>query len=63
MSDEAVEILEQIPRNERSEFVAQAIVEMSKLRAMEAIRVFSKYDSKNGISTVDLLREIRQKAK
>ena len=61
--DEAVKILEQMPKSERSEFVAEAILEMSKLRAMEAIRIFSKCDSKDEMSTVDLVRKTRQKAK
>lgn len=64
LSDEAVEILDQIPKNERSKFVAQAILEIAKqnvkLKAIEAINRFSRFKPEDKTPVVDVLRKIRK---
>lgn len=64
LSDDAIEILEQIPKSERSEFVAQAILEMAKknvkLQIVDAIRHFPRFKPEDKTPVVDVLRKIRQ---
>jgi len=64
LPDEAVTILEQIPKRERSEFVTLAILEAAKQRvkqnAVEAIQNFQRFDTDDGKSVVEVLRDIRQ---
>ena len=66
LPDEAVTVLENIPKNERSEFVSYAILEAAKqkvkLQAIEAIKGFDRFSSDVKKPVVDVLREIRQEA-
>lgn len=66
LPDEAVTVLENIPKNERSEFVTYAILEAAKqkvkLHAIEAIKHFPRFESEDKTSVVDVLRQIRQEA-
>lgn len=66
LPDEAVTILNKIPKNERSAFVSYAILEASKqkvkLQAIEAIQNFSRFEPEDKTSVVDVLRQIRQEA-
>ena len=66
LPDEAVTVLEQIPKNERSEFVTLAILEAAKQKvkqqAVEAIQNFQRFDTDDDKSVVEVLRDIRQEA-
>jgi hypothetical protein len=66
LPDEAVTVLEQIPKRERSEFVTLAILEAAKQKvkqkAVEAIQNFQRFDTDDDKSVVEVLRDIRQEA-
>ena len=66
LPDEAVTVLNKIPKNERSEFVSYAILEASKqkakLQAIEAIKKFPRFESEDKALVVDVLRQIRQES-
>ena len=66
LPDEAVTVLNKIPKNERSEFVSYAILEASKqkakLQAIEAIKKFPRVESEDKALVVDVLRQIRQES-
>jgi len=66
LPDEAVTVLNKIPKNERSEFVSYAILEASKqkakLQAIEAIKKFPRFESEDKTLVVDVLRQIRQES-
>lgn len=66
LSDDAIEILDTIPKKERSEFVTRAILERAKyqtqLQVMDAIENFPRFSSE-GESVVDTLRSIREESK
>ena len=64
LPDEAISVLDQIPKTERSEFVTNAILEMAKqkvkLQAIEAIKSFQRFQPEDKTSVVDVVREIRE---
>lgn len=64
LPDEAISVLDQIPKTERSEFVTHAILEMAKqkvkLQAIEAIKNFPRFTPEDKTPVVDVLREIRE---
>ena len=64
LPDEAISILDQIPKTERSEFVTNAILEMAKqkvkLQAIEAIKSFPRFQPEDKTPVVDVVREIRE---
>ena len=66
LPDEAVLILEHIPKNERSEFVTNAIFEAARqetrLQAIEAIKNFPRYRRDDLPSVIETLRNIRKEA-
>jgi len=66
LPDEAVTVLEQIPKRERSEFVTLAILEAAKQKvkqkAVEAIQNFQRFETDDDKSVVEVLRDIRQEA-
>lgn len=66
LPDEAVSVLNNIPKNERSEFVTYAILEAAKqkvkLQAVEAIKNFARFEPEDKTPVVDVLRQIRQEA-
>ncbi len=66
LPDEAVAVLNKIPKNQRSEFVSYAILETAKqrvkLQAIEAIKNFERFTSDVETPVVEVLRQIRQEA-
>ena len=64
LPDEAISVLDALPKRERSSFVAKAILEAArhraKLDALAAIESFDRQPLPPGESVVDLLRELRQ---
>ena len=64
LPDEAISVLDQIPKTERSEFVTNAILEMAKqkvkLQAIEAIKSFPRFQPEDKTPVVDVVREIRE---
>ena len=66
LPDEAILILENIPKNERSIFVTNAIFaaakQEAKLEALEAINNFPRFKRGDTPSVVETLRQIRKEA-
>ena len=67
LADEAILVLDQIPKNERSAFVTAAILETAKhkikLQSIEAIKGFPRFKAEGDTSVVETVREIRREAK
>lgn len=67
LPDEAVLVLESIPKRERSDFVSKAILEaarqQSQQQAIAAISAFPRAKLKQGETVVELVRDIRLNAK
>ena len=64
LPDDAVDVLEKIPKNECSDFVANAILQAAqndaKLKALQAIKNFPRMSAKKGQSIMETLRKNRQ---
>lgn len=67
LPDEAVSILNNIPKNERSEFVTAAILAAAqynnRLQALSSIKNFNRFPVDSKSSVVDTLQRIRKDAK